>query len=203
MVSVTKGLLPVRPLVDTGASHCYVSQAYVAQAGIPVRPSQNWLKLADNTQAVSNGTCTLALDLQTYSGPIECFVLPLSDQFDLILGDDWCGKTGCEISYRDHCLRCDAHDGWRHSLIIQSGQHQVHRALISAVNLNTEMEEGDVMHLVDVTCVDETLVLNGVDFDAMPAVPEDATLRELHDRFANRFAMEVPAELPPEWSANC
>ena len=70
MVSVAEGLLPVRTLVDTGASHCHVSQAYVEQAGIPVRPSPNWLKLADNTQAVSNGTCTLAVDLQTYSGPI-------------------------------------------------------------------------------------------------------------------------------------
>ena len=141
MVSVTEGLLPARTLVDTGASHCYVLQACVDQAGIPVRPSQNWLKLADNTQAVSNGTCTLALDLETYSGPIECFVLPLSDQFDLILGDDWCNETGCEISYCDHCLRCNDHDGRRHNLIIQSDQHQVHCLVISAVNLNTEMEE--------------------------------------------------------------
>ncbi|DBA86272.1 TPA: hypothetical protein ACH3X1_005771 [Trebouxia sp. C0004] len=75
-VSLKDGLLPVRTLVDTGASHCYVSQAYVEQADIPVRSCQDWLELAVNTQAVSNGTCTLALDLQTYSGPIECFVLP-------------------------------------------------------------------------------------------------------------------------------
>ena len=182
---------PVRTLVDTGASHCYVSQAYVEQAGIPVRPSPNWLKLADNTQAVSNGTCTSALDLQTYSGPIKCFVLPLSDQFDLILGDDWCNETGCEISYCDHCLRCNDHDGRRHSLIIQSGQHQVHCPVMSAVNLNTEMEQGVVMYLVDVTCVDETLVLNGLDFDAMPAVPEDATLQELLDRLADRLPLEL------------
>ncbi len=49
MVSVTEGLLPVRTLVDTGASHCYVSQSYVEQAGISVRPSRHRLKLADNT----------------------------------------------------------------------------------------------------------------------------------------------------------
>ncbi len=29
MISVKEGLLPVRTLVDTGASHSYVSQAYV------------------------------------------------------------------------------------------------------------------------------------------------------------------------------
>ncbi len=69
--------------------------------------------------------------------------------------------------------------------------------MISAVNLNTEMEEGDVMYLVDVTCIDETLVWNGLDFDAMPAVSEDATLQELLDRFADRFPLELPAELPP------
>ncbi len=59
------------------------------------------------------------------------------------------------------------------------------------------MEEGDVMYLVGVTCIDETLVLNGLDFDAMPAAPEAATLQELLDRFADRFPLELPAELPP------
>lgn len=44
------------------------------------------------------------------------------------------------------------------------------------MNLNTKNEEGDLMCLVDVTCIDETLILNGLDFDATPAVPEDATL---------------------------
>ncbi len=53
------------------------------------------------------------------------------------------------------------------------------------------------MYLVDVTCIDEALVLNGLDFDAMPAVPEDAILQELLDRFADRFPLELPAELPP------
>jgi len=114
------------------------------------------------TRCQNTGTCTLALDLQTYSGPIECFVLPLSDQFDLILGDDWCNETGCEISYRDHCLRCIDHDGRHHNLIIQSDQHQVHCPVVSAVNLNTEMEEGDVMYVVDVTCIDEIPILNGL-----------------------------------------
>ena len=115
-------------------------------------------------------------------------MLPLSDQFDLILGDDWCNETGCEISYRDHCLRCNDYNGRRHSLIIQSGQHQ-HCPVISAMDLNTEVEQGVVMYLVDVTCVNETLVLNGLDFDAMPAVPEDAVLQQLLDRFADRLPL--------------
>ena len=135
-------LLPVRTLVDPGASHCFASQAYVEQADNPVNPAQNWLKLADNTQAVSNGTCTLALDLQTYSGPIECFMLPLSDHVDLILGDNWCNESGCEISYRDHCLRCDDHDGWHHKLFIQADQHliQVHSASFRCDMLISEEE---------------------------------------------------------------
>ncbi len=87
------------------------------KAGIPVR-------LAEASQQFSrNFTWDMhlgILDLQTYSGPIECFVLPLSDQFDLILGDDWCNETGCEISYCDHCLRCIDDDGRHHNLIIQS-----------------------------------------------------------------------------------
>ena len=30
---------------------------------------------------------------------IECFVIPMSDHFDLILGEDWCGTTNCENSF--------------------------------------------------------------------------------------------------------
>ncbi len=52
--------------------------------------------------------------------------LDLSDQFDLIIGDDW-------ISYCHHSLRCNDLDGRRHNLIIQSDQHQVHCPVISAV----------------------------------------------------------------------
>lgn len=111
MIAVNHGKIPVRALADTGASHCYVSQSFVEKAGIPVRPLSNWLKLANGSNAVSNGTCTLSLDIQTYCGPIECFILPLSDQFDLIIGDDWCNEVGCEISYRDQCLRCVDLDG--------------------------------------------------------------------------------------------
>ena len=95
MIAVNHGKIPVRTLADTGASHCYISQSFVEKAGIPVRPLSNWLKLANGSNAVSNGTCTLSLDIQSYCGPIECFVLPLSEQFDLIIGDDWCNEVGC------------------------------------------------------------------------------------------------------------
>ena len=57
------------------------------------------------------------------------------------------------------------------------------------------------MYLVDVTCIDETLVLNGLDLDAMPTLPEDAAVQELLDRFMDKSPLELPAELPP--SAQC
>ncbi len=65
------------------------------------------------------------------------------------------------------------------------------------MNLNTEMEEGDVMYLVDVTCGDEIPILNGLNTDAVPALPADATLQDLLDRYQDRSPVELPAELLP------
>ncbi len=58
------------------------------------------------------------------------------------------------------------------------------------------MEEGDLMYVVDVTCIGEIPILNGTNIDAVPAVPADATLRDLLDRYQDRFPVELPAKLP-------
>ena len=39
----------------------------------------------------------LPVDLQSYQGAVECLVIPMSDHFDLILGEDWCETTLCGL----------------------------------------------------------------------------------------------------------
>lgn len=103
-------------------------------------------------------TCCLPIDIQSYSGTVDCCVLPLSSHFDLILGNDWCESVGAEISYRKHALACV--DLWdhdqKHTLLIQPDQQQVFCHIVSAATLNQEMQEGDTRYVVDVTCADRT-----------------------------------------------
>ena len=100
--------VPIRALVDTGASHSYINQAFLdnqlSQHRIAYREQSNWLTLANGSQVVSNSHCVLPLDIQTYQSAVECYTLPMSDQFDMILGQDWSIPAGAVISYRDNSL---------------------------------------------------------------------------------------------------
>ncbi len=57
-------------------------------AHMAIRDQSSWLSLAYGSQAVSKNVCVLPLDIQTYQSAIECCTLPMSDHFDMILGED-------------------------------------------------------------------------------------------------------------------
>ena len=96
-LAVSGDHVPARELVDTGATHCYVSEKFIQKTTLPLRQQHTWLSLANGTKAVSSGMAVLPVDIQSYQGAVECFVIPMSDHFDLILGEDWCETTRCEI----------------------------------------------------------------------------------------------------------
>ena len=66
--------------------------------------------------------------------------------------------------------------------------------MVSAINLDTEMGQGDVMYLVDVRCADEPPVLNNISPDSVRA---DTSLQSILTSYNDRFPDELPAELPP------
>ena len=83
-LAVSGGHLPARALVDTGATHCYVSEAFLAKTKLQVREQDTWLSLANGMKAISKGKAVLPVDIQSYQGAVECFTIPMSDHFDLI-----------------------------------------------------------------------------------------------------------------------
>lgn len=96
---------PLRVLVDTGANASYVSQSYVdTLPRVTLCKNSLWLQLANGSNNVSEGTCVLPLHIQSYSGTVECFVLPLSFHFDSILGDDWCELVSAGATLQIVCM---------------------------------------------------------------------------------------------------
>ena len=69
---------------------------------------------------MSNSKCVLPLDIQTYQSAVECYTLPMSDQFDMILGQDWSIPAGAVISYRDNSLEVLDLEKRPHKLFSQS-----------------------------------------------------------------------------------
>ena len=70
----------------------------------------------------------MPLDIQT---AIECYTLPTSDQFDLILGQDRCEETGAEISFWTYSLDCLEFDGHAHKLHTQPENKHIPCPIIS------------------------------------------------------------------------
>ena len=115
-VAVNGNVLPARALVETGATHCYISEQYLATTLLPVCEQTKWLSLANGSKAISKGKVVIPLDIQSYQG-VECFILPMSQQFDIILGKDWCEQTSCAISYESYSVNCNDTNGCNHTLL--------------------------------------------------------------------------------------
>ncbi len=96
-LAVRQERMPARALVDTGATHCYISEDFFRKTNLPLRDQQTWLTLANGAKAVSKGKSVIPIDIQAYQGAVESYILPMSEQFDIILGEDWCEQSKCEI----------------------------------------------------------------------------------------------------------
>ena len=198
LIAVKDGV-PIRALVDTGASHSYINQAFLddqlAHYQIACEQQSNWLTLANGSQVVSLSKCVLPLDIQTYQSAVGCYTLPMSDQFDMILMQDWSIPAGAVMSYRDDSLEVLDLEKRPHKLYSQSIESRLLCPIVSAINLEKDLQDHDSMFLVQVTEADTDHPAAAAGSDSLP---EDASLRSVLAAFKDCFPAELPAQLPPE-----
>ena len=71
---------PARIVADSGSTHFLVSaENLVPKANLVMQPVYNWLSLGSGAPIVS---------MQSYKANVTCFVLPMSDQCDIVPGQD-------------------------------------------------------------------------------------------------------------------
>ena len=78
-------------LLDTGAqgSH-FISEAFCHRNGLKITPTAaSSITMADNSVVSVLGTTQAHVHLQHYHAKLTFLVIPLSHQFDIILGDEW------------------------------------------------------------------------------------------------------------------
>ena len=91
-------------LVDSGATHCFVSSALVDKFGLPMLPGDSMdVTLADGSHVVASHTCLVPLVVCAAHGcalhcVVECRVLP-ELQHDVVLGIDWLRATNPVIDW--------------------------------------------------------------------------------------------------------
>jgi hypothetical protein len=99
--------------MDTQASHCFVSSAFVQEHGICRTPIHRMVQLADGSQAQLHAKCTLYLRMPAkktgthYVHKLDCLEVDMGPGFDVILGDDWLQKE--KVALRFDTKECVLH----------------------------------------------------------------------------------------------
>jgi len=98
-VQGTVSHVPANISFDSGASECYVSQAFVERAGLAVKPSSERVTLADGSEATALGVSLVHLRLQAFHARMKCFVMKLAPPFDVIIGEPWLREHRAVLDY--------------------------------------------------------------------------------------------------------
>ena len=91
-------------LADSGALHCFVSEALIANFGLPVLPGYGMkVNLADRSQLEASKTCLVPLVVcsaryQALHCVVKCRVLPRLNH-DIVLGADFLQATNPVIDW--------------------------------------------------------------------------------------------------------
>ncbi len=183
---------PASLLVDTGASHAYVSTAFVQRCGFSVEPSTADITLADGTVATCSGTCCVRLRLGRYNDFVKFYVADLSCQWDLILGQSWLKPHCAVIDYSSDSIsfwKAQRQYKLKSSTVTRTANVPLQSLFLSVAQVKRAIKGGNRTFLVHVT--------TARDPDVTPGTPIDPGIQSVLDDFPDRF----PAGRFPEWDS--
>jgi hypothetical protein len=96
--------------VDSMASNSFISKACAERSALHTKPTYFQVSLADGSATTLHGECTVYVKLPTrckatrYLRKVRCYVIDMSDDVDLILGDDWCVRERATLDF--HTRTC-------------------------------------------------------------------------------------------------
>jgi predicted aspartyl protease len=86
-------------LFDSGASTNYVSSAFAKMHGLTVKPSETNVRLGTGTSVSAQGECAVHIKLDDYQDRVECYVLGMVTDFQMMLGDTWLNMVKATFDY--------------------------------------------------------------------------------------------------------
>jgi hypothetical protein len=102
-------------LFDTGASNNFVSKTFAKQTGITVRPVEHSVRLADDKTTEVAGEATVYVQLRAFHRAMNCYVMDMPYEVDLILGEEFLDKYDTILRYGKGCIMIPK--GKRHLIV--------------------------------------------------------------------------------------
>lgn len=107
-------------LMDSGASECFVSEAFCRRVGLKhvVTSVPTQVRMADGSPLMTSRKCEVGFTIQGVKFVATCYIVPLPEEFDVIIGERWLLPNGMVLDYvhgtctvsrgkRRHVLRCN------------------------------------------------------------------------------------------------
>ena len=85
--------------LDSGASHSFLSSAFVQREQVHVKPCSDMVTLADDRTLRVKGTCRIRLQSGRLNTLVDCYVVDLAPQYELLLGIDFMKSHQVQITF--------------------------------------------------------------------------------------------------------
>jgi hypothetical protein len=173
-------------LMDSAASHCFVSSSFAKTFGLKVKIGSNTLVLGNGDEVPTDRHIKVHVKIQRYQSQIICLVAKLSEGIDLILGNNWLVQHKARLDFESKC--CVLYKGRRKMTVhvnpMQCQSPNPHRFI--AMQFKRSIWMGATPFLVQLTAVGDDVV-------DIVAAPYATVLEEYADVF-----QPIPTWLLPE-----
>jgi len=172
--------VPIKTLIDTGASHCFIDSNTTAQLKIPVSTtSLNTTALANGSHTKIRGIVTLNVCIQGVLTTTKAYVVDTLPAYPLILGDNWLKSHRAIIDYALFTITLRT-DKLQH--ILYAGEAQgFHQAICHALTLpQISLEHAHHIQRGGGVCFTMQMeVAETLDCEIIGLPPEDDTTKPL------------------------
>jgi hypothetical protein len=187
-------------LFDSGTSTNYVSSAFAKLHGLTVKPSNtnHNVQLGTGTSVSVQGECSVHIKLGKLSDKVDCYVLDMVTDFQMILGDTWLNMVKAVFDYdskkciiRKNNRRFTLSSCTRTMLNCHklSSRGKKEPPMLSVLRVKRALKRGNKIMMVQLT----KLKLDS-------QISADKKLADLLKEYENDFRFELPCGLPSEWN---
>ena len=169
--------------LDCGASHSFMRTAFANEHQFHVTPCSDVISLADGSTTRARGICKVRFQSGSLTSMVDCYVVDLSPQYDILLGMDFMKKNQVQISFsEENTSVVTARRGDRRVTLPKPSQapvtlsdRPVERIMLSALQFKRAMRKGAHCFMVQIEKLDEAKPTVQI-MDKSGLIPDD----ELH-----------------------
>jgi len=86
--------------IDTGATHCFISEKFATMIGLHVEPCTRAVALADGQTVRAKGVAKARMGIGELNDVCTFLVLQLNSAYDVLLGEDWLTKHNAVLDFQ-------------------------------------------------------------------------------------------------------